>query len=128
MKKLFSKIKKYFKNKKTEEIRKICYTIRDYHLEKHLEKYIKTMSLKDATITARDEIIAYGITDVQENGGIVTITLTHSGLFIGRRGENIDAITEELKKIGLKEIRLIEQQTMGFLLPYYDYDYDWYDE
>lgn len=75
---------------------------------------------------ANEDIIMLHITRIQVKGNIITITLTRPGLLIGRRGENIDALTNFLSKELKHKITLniIEDMINGHLFPYNPQDYD----
>ena len=72
---------------------------------------------------AREDVSSLGVTKIDFSGSIISITLTRPGLLIGRRGINIDNLTEYLSK-ELKHkisINIIEDKITGWLIPYEPY-------
>ncbi len=70
--------------------------------------------INNSTLT----IQSLGITDITYENNIVTITLHHPGLLIGKAGRNIDALTKYIKEhlnFDFTEIKLIENKFFNYL-------------
>ena len=108
-------------------VREMAMDIGNYYLQKNNEDYVKTEAdIRKLGITNIDivETIKNGNTDKT----VVEITTFRPGLLIGRKGENIDALTNHL---GVHEIKCIEAKDdlLSYLIPTPPYDSceDWDD-
>jgi ribosomal protein S3 len=104
--------KRYINNQK--KLQNIAMTIGCYYLSKYFNVKTRQEMFRKAIIEIKD----LGITDLKLKGNILIITLTHPGLLIGRRGENINALEKELKDY---KIEIKENMLLGWLYPVMDY-------
>lgn len=86
--------------------------------------YEKENQNEDNAIKAINDI---QIQNIEYNDGTLCITLGRPGIFIGKRGENIMAITNYLRKEfdSFKEIKLREDSVICHL---YDFDMRYMDD
>jgi len=100
------------------KIRKVASLIRDFYLDKN-----KDINDMDKTYKhAQEEIIMVGFTNIDIKSNKIIITLRRPGIFIGRKGENINAFKEYLNK-NIKfcknpEIDIKEDMIFDFIYPY----------
>jgi len=94
--------------------RRFLQTISDFIWHKHTESQM--IDEEPPFKKIREELLAYKITDIDfdSDEGILYIKLARPGVFIGVKGENVNAITEFIKKRMAKtnfgRIKLIEDR------------------
>ena len=77
-------------------LQEIGYSIGFFYAQKHNMDFVK----------AAAEVSKLGLYNITMRGDVVVLHTTRPGLWIGRKGENIDALSKHLgKKIDIKEIK-----------------------
>jgi predicted RNA-binding protein YlqC (UPF0109 family) len=76
-------------------------------------------SLDTRVKETRDEIVLLDIHGIHFDGEHIEIKLGRPGHLIGRRGENINALTVALRKeFEFKELRIVEERVVGRLFDF----------
>ena len=116
---MLHKIINYFKEaeyRHRDRCQQVARLIGEFYLAQDNNSYVE----------ASKSIQMLGITKIDVMGNKITITLTRPGILIGRRGENIDALTAYLSRY-LEDtitINIIEERVTPCLFPYEPYSMD----
>lgn len=96
----------------TKDVKEICEQIGEFYLNKYNGNYAET----------EEHILRLGFSSIEldENKTKVTVIVARPGLFIGKRGENV----EQLEKCLGKKIHIIEspENLNDYLIPVEPYD------
>jgi len=110
----------------SEEVRSIAHNLFYYYLDK--ENGPDTICMDAEYMKANRAIRELGISNITYDKGIITITLSRPGIFIGAKGSNIDSFSAYLKtKMSFTEIKIIEDRLPDYLYLYCSWldDDDW---
>lgn len=95
-------------SKETQEVARL---IGLFYLEKNNNDYVAT----------EEEIKRLQITDIEVEHCEIIVELSRPGLFIGKRGENVEQLQKYLHEHGFKRklhIKEAKQNILDFLIPY----------
>jgi ribosomal protein S3 len=111
----------------SNEVKEVARKIGQYYLQKARDRIETTYDIipqyNSSHAKAEAEICRLGISKIEVEGNIVTITAARVGLLIGVRGRNIDALNKFLNM----DIRVIEDTNSlnDYLIPNaYNEEYD----
>ena len=101
--------------KYTENEQRIIKQIGMFFVKRNIDK----INIGNAYIQAREDIFKLGITRIVFNIDLSTVIihLGRPGLLIGKKGEQINALSEHLKKYNVEKVEIIEDNLFEHLIP-----------
>jgi ribosomal protein S3 len=102
--------------KYTDKEKDIISQIGKFFLERNLKN--SDRELHEIYLKTREEILELCITRIVfTSEQSIDICLGRPGLLIGKKGEQINALSEYLEKYGINKIKIIEDSLFIYLLP-----------
>ena len=102
----------------SDDVRSIAYMIWEYYFDKSANNDMT--SIDEDYAKANKAVRELGISHIDFEGQLLTITLSRPGLLIGAKGANLDGLTKylESKKHSPIKIKIIEDGLPGCLYHY----------
>ena len=102
----------------TSKEKEVISQIGRFFLERNLKKSDNETKVHQVYLQTRKEIQILGITRiVLTSDNEIEIHLDRPGLLIGKKGEQINELSEHLKKYGINKIQIIEDDLFMHLIP-----------
>jgi ribosomal protein S3 len=108
--------------KYTKQEKEIISKIGRFFLERNLKKSDNETKVHQVYLQTRKEIQILGITRiVLTSDNEIEIHLDRPGLLIGKKGEQINALSKYMEQYGINKIQILEDNLFEYLIPV-DYD------
>jgi ribosomal protein S3 len=106
----------------TKQEKEIISKIGRFFLERNLKKSDNETKVHQVYLQTRKEIQILGITRiVLTSDNEIEIHLDRPGLLIGKKGEQINALSKYMEQYGINKIQILEDNLFEYLIPV-DYD------
>jgi ribosomal protein S3 len=106
----------------TKQEKEIISKIGRFFLERNLKKSDNETKAHQVYLQTRKEIQILGITRiVLTSDNEIEIHLDRPGLLIGKKGEQINALSKYMEQYGINKIQILEDNLFEYLIPV-DYD------